>query len=840
MTDILPKEAEITASYEGTDTIEFLNDSSTWKSIESEDGVESVIPVAVKGFYDDERNEFIQIVAISSDYWQEILDSEKTRFSSGITDLSLASNNSSIPVVVYSTNLFNQTGPIIVTDYDQKSHTLNILGWVTFEKEETVLLDSLEVYYDDAVTTRVFITLLPFMDEFAGEYYPSLKINVDSTVLNMKDIDGSTHRLNLLVKTLILKYKDYYFSSYYIIQLQLVKFVIIAYFTICVIFLLPFFFIALYLSKLASELNLESRRVYHGLYLSRGIATKTMSRANLAEGVILGSLIGLIAFMLTPITGVLLATQLPVTIPTTTFLETCWFYYVRNIQSLGWSVLIGAVLGGFITRLPSYYLRLSTAELLHQYRQEEAETTSIRGRRDVFILLAGLYPIGSALALYIAISFNVPVIFFIIIWFASSYALYVAPFSPFLISYGLSSILSRQPRILTAIARFYTQFLPELRPITVRVIKSRMHRISRIAFVLALSFTFIVFPVILSESLQHHAVKSADYSRGGYERIKIDVDWNSNLTRAKLDSRSEIESLVKIHVLNTETLTVIYTNTTEYAKTANIAAFWGITREELSSLNPDSVLVSKAVISELHFTIGEQININDTSYTITGTFLGLGGTGINSRLSYSVILNEPLDTDVIGCSYIIKLKDYTVTSINSLMTFVSATDPNAVFHADSTMLADGQTPEEFNMIEFVIRILETQAVLLAFTSLGALGFLMVIRVRERTKEIGTWRSRGMSDKQLLQSIIIETASIATLGYFAGFLTGGAMVIGFQGLITGLITEGGLMVPIDIVLPINLWILWLVMVIGVIIIAIIVAFIAVTSPVSKQIRYEDYV
>ncbi|MFX0184960.1 MAG: hypothetical protein ACFE95_17900, partial [Candidatus Hodarchaeota archaeon] len=102
-----------------------------------------------------------------------------------------------------------------------------------------------------------------------------------------------------------------------------------------------------------------------------------------------------------------------------------------------------------------------------------------------------------------------------------------------------------------------------------------------------------------------------------------------------------------------------------------------------------------------------------------------------------------------------------------------------------------------------------------------------------------WRSKGMSNIQLLQGLVVETASIGTLGLIVGIITGIAMVLGFQGFILNTIIEGATLIPVDIIIPLEMWFLLFVMISGIIIMAILVGMWVTMTPISKQIRYEDY-
>jgi len=204
-----------------------------------------------------------------------------------------------------------------------------------------------------------------------------------------------------------------------------------------------------------------------------------------------------------------------------------------------------------------------------------------------------------------------------------------------------------------------------------------------------------------------------------------------------------------------------------------------------------------------------------------------------------VIINQQLDLKTGTGSFILKLNQLTPESIQTLYEYVKETDDKAQFRSKIEISDPDTNNDSFDIFVFIVRILETQAVLLSFVAIFALAFLMIIRVRERTREIGIWRSKGMSNKQLMQIMIVETASIGTLGIIIGLITGSILVIGFQGFIINTIIEGTTLIPLELIIPLGMWILLLLLILGTIILAIVIGLWATLTPVSQQIRYEDY-
>jgi ABC-type lipoprotein release transport system permease subunit len=821
---------------EQMDQRNIANDTDTWNDIESEPEIQSITPLAFTNVFDYTSKSDFNIFGIREPDWTSILESPNSRIIVGTGNFSdFNYSTAHIPVVGFATSPRIENDSLLIRDYE-RNYTLDILGWVTFDVTDTVFEDRIGPWMQENPQIFVFITLMPNITSF-GDFDVQLNIKVISSIINYKNIQGTANKLNSIVDRLNLKYRDYWFYSPISSQLLGAQLFIFIFLVITLIFLLPFFFLAFYISRLSSDLNLESRRIQYGLFLTRGIDARTIQRSYLTEGVILGLINGIITFLLTPVFGLILADYLPVNIPQEPLHAIAVNFYFENIVLLGWSVLIGMAVGFFIMRLPHFYVRLSPYELMHQYRFEEGETTRTRGRRDLIFLLLGLYPIATVLMLYLATILQVPSIFFIMFSFMGSYALYIAPFSPFLISYGLSSFLARQPLILSSIANFYSKLFPGLKGLTERMIFSKLYRISRIAFVMALALTFIIFPLILSASLETYNTKLGDFNRGG--DVRIDVYSNSSLKLDSLKQRPEVAAASLIHIEYENILTIVYMNSSEFASSANISPFWRLKQEALLSLDESSILVSTSTIKDLGLNPDDTLTINSTEYKIAGSFKALGGTGIIIGGTHLVIINKQLNPTVTAGRFILKLTQLSAESGRSLYDFVSETDPDANFNAKIEVRTLEEKQPSFDIFVFLVRILETQAVLLTFIAIFALAFLMIIRVRERTREFGTWRSKGMSNTQLLQGLVIETASIGTLGLLVGIITGTIMVLGFQGFILNTIIEGASLIPVDIIIPLEMWFLLFLMISGIIIMAILVGMWVLMTPISKQIRYEDY-
>ncbi|NHJ02499.1 MAG: ABC transporter permease [Candidatus Heimdallarchaeota archaeon] len=821
--------------YEG-DSSKLLNDTATWDEISAEAEIQSVNPIASSYAYGSDSNLDYSFYGVREDDWEKILTTVNPDVIEGSLNFTIY-DGSNIPVIGFATTPKIENETLAIVSYDRFNITLDILGWTYFDTTETFFSTKFDLELIQRPNSFVFITLFPYMIKF-NFFDLELLIKLESNVIDYQDVVGTVSRIDKLVTRLNLKYgTDYWFYSPVSGQLAGAQFAIYVFLVVSLIFLLPFFFLSFYLSKLSSDLNLESRRIQYSIFLTRGVHPKTIQRSYLAEGVILGLINGIITFLLTPGVGLFFGGFLPVNIPSLPVLDLWINYYVQNSAQLFWSIGIGMALGFMIMRIPRYYLFLSPHELMHKYRIEEGETVKVRGRKDLAILMIGLYPVGMGILLVLSIILQAPTIFYFVLVLLGSYSLYVIPFSPFLISYGLSSILARQRWLLLAISRIFTKPFPALRPLVERLVFSKLYRISRIAFVMALALTFIIFPLILAASFEAYNENLANFTLGG--DIRIDVTMNSSISLEILKQRTEVKEVALIQRSYEKSFTKVHLNPSEYLKSVEVRPFWRLDQEKLANLSATSVFVSNMVLKDFSVKIGDCLTFNDTEYTIVGSFIALGGTDIITGSTYVAVFNNQLNPQFNSGSFVLKMDKLSVTSVRTLYDFITELDSSANFKSKIDFKDPSDQPESFDIFLFLIRILETQALLLSFISIFTLAFLMVIRVRERTQELGIWRSKGMSDRQLIEGMVIETASIGTLGILVGLLTGTLLIVGFQGFILNTIVEGVSLIPLELVIPIEMWILFFLMTLGVIIIALIIGLWVTLTPISEQIRYEDY-
>ena len=663
-----------------------------------------------------------------------------------------------------------------------------------------------------------------------------LKIYVRDQYINLDNLDQTSNTYSTIVSKLNQKYPNYSFSSSLSITILVVNLEMGLFQVIALVFLLPFFFIALYISHLASQLNLESRRIQYGLYLVRGGKASTIKHSYRFEGLILGLLNAILAFLLTPFTGYLLHYVLPQTTlaPSITDVVNKYFMNMNQYYDLIWIIVIGGILGYLIMYIPKYYTFLNPKQLLETHREEETDIR-LKGRRDVFAFLLGISPFVFAIGVYLTGILHFPFIITLIIAELGLLTVYILPFSPLLITYGLSAYLSRQTKILQKITDFYAHFIPDLKEIINKTIFSKINNLTRIAFIIAFAFTFIIIPLSASGSLQVNNTQTQTF------RVGSDIALNGYnpeyINESYLSTLSFVKSTTTVYSSNSNSLTLYYINPGSYEKTANIQPYWNLHTQLLDKLSNGSIIVNDNVLSTYNVKVGDSFYVKGESYTIIGTFSGLGGTDIYYSNVPQIILNaDQYNGSLIG-RLLVKFTDPSnKTAISNFVSTIEKQDPSVQILSYYLI---GDVAPTFDIIVFLLSLIEVQSYLLAFLSLISLAFLMIIRIRERSREIGNWRSRGLDQSQLRKLITSELLILSSFGFLIGLFSGLSLSFALYIALSSLLFGSNSIIPFDFIVPLNILYITIIYVIGTLIIGLLINYWTYHMKLSSQLRYEDY-
>ncbi len=829
-----------TYSNGGSSISNFLADNQTWQKIATEPEITSVTPYTLgyRSFYNQSSGLYYNydIFGVQQSYLDNLRKSGELTAGSGTLSINKTAFNDSIPVIGIKTAGINITfeSQYFFQNPSYNLSKLTVVGWVNVDLSKTIFAKSNINFIDSNQQYLTFITYFPIVNSIIADQ-GNLVITVKNQYINLDNLDQTSSTYTKIVQKLNLKYPNYNFFSNVATSIFIANAIITIFQGIVTIFLVPFIFIALYISYLASRLNLESRRIQYGLFLSRGGKATIISWSYRFEGVLIGGFCGLLTFILNPITGYILHYWIPSITLTASLQTTVLNFFVTQYSLTPWFIGIGALIGFFIMYIPSYYSYLNPKALLEAHRVEESDP-AVKGSRDVLFLMIGLSPFFVAIAIIMMNDLHAPIILTILILGVSSIVLYVVPFSPFLITYGMAAYFSRQPFLLQIVTNTYSKAVPDLKEVLDKTIRSKSNNLTRIAFVIAFAFTFIIVPLVASASLQNYSTKTQTFQIGSDMAI---TSYDPSLVNeTTIHQLSYIKSTTTIQVGTFKSLSLIYINATTYIKTANFKSYWNVTPSALTHLNQNSILVNEYLLKTYNINVGDSFLINDVNYKIEGIFGAIGGTDYYSTGIPMILFNQnPSNNSSVNPRLLIKFNNpANLTNVNDAITFIRKHDPNASI---MTLAKISNNTGQFNFLQFILNIIEIQAYLLLFLGLFALGFLMIIRIKERSRELGNWRSRGLGQSQLRRLITFELLILSTFGFLIGLLCSGIITFMVQYILLNYNNSLKNIIPFDFILPLNIINIVIIYIIGTFILSLFLNYWTFHMKISKQLRYEEY-
>ena len=183
--------------------------------------------------------------------------------------------------------------------------------------------------------------------------------------------------------------------------------------------------------------------------------------------------------------------------------------------------------------------------------------------------------------------------------------------------------------------------------------------------------------------------------------------------------------------------------------------------------------------------IGELIKINDMNFTVIGMFeVGNVNMGPTSEIhipftTFQQIYNQG---DQIGWMMLTGKPDADIAQIEADAKLILR-NLNKIHPEDKRAFGSFNLGKEFAKITGFLTGMQflTWFVGIATLIAGvfAIGNILLITVKERTKEIGVRRALGATPFEIKRQIVVEAVSITLLAGFFGILTGGWILIGID-------------------------------------------------------------
>jgi putative ABC transport system permease protein len=242
----------------------------------------------------------------------------------------------------------------------------------------------------------------------------------------------------------------------------------------------------------------------------------------------------------------------------------------------------------------------------------------------------------------------------------------------------------------------------------------------------------------------------------------------------------------------------------------------------------NSVILGAQAASAYNVTVGDTFTVNNQQLKVIGV-LNKQGTGISTTLDYSVIAPisfvqnfsqrpDLISADIITPNNGVSLNDAENTLQNSYNNSYAVYTQNDALNTLNTN--DSSVFEFLNMITAMIFIVSTILIMV----------VMMMSVKEKTKDIGTMRALGTSRTKIMLLIMYESFIISGIGGIIGII----LIIPLHNLL--IILNGSTSFNYSIPIPILFEIILVVLVIG-IFSGLIPAYLAMRISPIEALRYE---
>lgn len=650
----------------------------------------------------------------------------------------------------------------------------------------------------------------------------SMRVNVfldRDRLINVFDVGASASSIQDVIDRVenVARGQGFYVSNYVVAvlgALGLPSFILRVFY---IIVSLPVFFISWYMGGTVSQSSLNLRRREIGLLLTKGATKGQLVRIFLGEALLIGILGG--------VAGIGLAVLLnPV------------FVQVFSGESLGAAFLtretaIGTVIFAVILTLLAIFrparraASLKPIDALREYVYVE-EAKGYKQTGPVIAFALGLYKI---VLLLLGINFvtitqslgqvqSALAVIGLIVWTFLDFVLTFI--GPFLFFWGASRIFAGgSARFQAFITRVGHRILGELSQVASKNVYRNPARVASVTFLLALIVGYGVWVTGFFASIEDHSVRQAfvgvgadlsaqtpDYSSGLALASQLS-QW-PNVTAASIEVRS-FSSSTSIRAIDPET----------WRSAAYYEREWFLGQGEDAIFNAlgsdnETIIIERGLATRLQLSVGSFYSLSDSfgqfhSMRIVGFFgpdttqasglLGIGSPGFFVQGWSYVSLDFWLGEGQSGETRVLVKKTPGVNGTELGQSIEAQPSVSLVSVAEEQMnLGAGSNP-----FQGVLNVFRLGTVFAGLAASVGVGTVTYTSFREREKETTIMAVRGVSYRQLLGILLMESLPIIMFAIGLGTIVGVINIYGnavaFNNLFLGQSFQEAL-IPYRLVIP----------------------------------------